>query len=252
MAPLLRFEPARSMQSPFIGYHGRQRSGAGRPAPNYCDGQGSAFLGADLFVPDAEGLDELLGLQRHFQRAAGDPVGIFRPSEFVDDVLAVARGLHLAICSNWDWDLDPAVEEVGLAESVDTVMSSAWAGARKPHPRIFERTLDQVILEYLTNEADQEQLVLMVDGEQHLGLGLRAALLLHASSSKTGLPITGAQVSVRMISTVAEPRILASGRTDDMGALPLFFEVPSLDRGTAALIITAISSIGRAELKHLL
>jgi putative hydrolase of the HAD superfamily len=54
------------------------------------------------------------------------------------------RGLHLAICSNWDWDLDPAIDEVGLAGTVDTVMSSAWAGARKPHPRIFERTLRQV------------------------------------------------------------------------------------------------------------
>ena len=55
------------------------------------------------------------------------------------------RGLHLAICSNWDWDLEPAIDEVGLAGAVDTVMSSAWAGARKPHPRIFERTLEQVV-----------------------------------------------------------------------------------------------------------
>jgi hypothetical protein len=76
--------------------------------------------------------------------------------------------------------------------------------------------------------------------------------MMHTSSSKSGLPITGAQVSVRMISTSSEPRILASGRTDEMGSLPLLFEIPPLDRGTAALIITAVSSIGRAELKHLL
>ena len=43
-------------------------------------------------------------------------------------------GLTLAICSNWDWDLAEAVDEVGLTELVDTVVSSAWAGARKPHP----------------------------------------------------------------------------------------------------------------------
>ena len=30
------------------------------------------------------------------------------------------------------------------------------------------------------------------------------------------------------------------------------FEIPQLGRGTAALIITAVSAIGRAELKHLL
>jgi len=119
-------------------------------------------------------------------------------------------------------------------------------------PPPAERTLDQVILEYLTNEADQEQLVLVLEGEADLALGRRASLALRTSSSKSGLPIAGAQVSVRMISTIAEPRVLAVGRTDEHGGLPLRFEIPALDRGTAALIISAVSAIGRAELKHLL
>jgi len=51
-----------------------------------------------------------------------------------------SRGLRLAICSNWDWDLSQAVDEVGLTDLVDVQVSSAWAGARKPHPRIFEHT----------------------------------------------------------------------------------------------------------------
>ncbi|HLX07759.1 MAG TPA: hypothetical protein VKY89_07830 [Thermoanaerobaculia bacterium] len=119
-------------------------------------------------------------------------------------------------------------------------------------PPTSERTLDQVILEYLTNEADQEQLVLVLEGEAELGLGRRASLALRTTSSKSGLPIAGAQVSVRMISTISEPRVLAVGRTDEYGGLPLRFEIPALDRGTAALIISAVSAIGRAELKHLL
>jgi putative hydrolase of the HAD superfamily len=52
-----------------------------------------------------------------------------------------ARGLRLALCSNWDWDLEPALASVGLGNSFDVVVSSAWVGARKPHPRIFEETL---------------------------------------------------------------------------------------------------------------
>ena len=118
-----------------------------------------------------------------------------------------------------------------------------------------ERTLDQVILEYRTSEADQEQLILALDGEglaSELRLGQLASLVLRTSSSKSGQPIPGAQISARMISTVGEPRILAAGRTGADGALTLAFEIPPLSRGTAALIITAISSIGRAELKHLL
>ena len=124
---------------------------------------------------------------------------------------------------------------------------SVLAAARAP-----ERSLDQVILEYLTSEADQEQLLLFLEGDAQLTLGQPAAVALRASSSKSGQPISGAQVSVKMISTAAEPRMLAAGRTDDEGALALAFEIPQLTRGTAALIITAVSVIGRAELKQLL
>jgi putative hydrolase of the HAD superfamily len=55
-----------------------------------------------------------------------------------------ARGLRLAICSNWDWDLAEAIDEVELTDLVDVQVSSAWAGARKPHPRIFRYTLDKL------------------------------------------------------------------------------------------------------------
>lgn len=51
------------------------------------------------------------------------------------------RGLVLAVCSNWDWDLAVAVASVGLDTLVDEIVSSAHAGARKPHRRIFDHTL---------------------------------------------------------------------------------------------------------------
>ena len=54
------------------------------------------------------------------------------------------RGLRLAVCSNWDWDLAEAVDEVGLTGATDVLVSSAWVGARKPHPLIFERTLAEI------------------------------------------------------------------------------------------------------------
>ncbi len=115
-----------------------------------------------------------------------------------------------------------------------------------------ERSLDQVILEYLTHEADQEQLVVTLEGERDLSIGQAASLMLRASSSKSGQPVTGAQVIVKMISTVSEPRTLAMGQSDDLGLVALQFDIPALGRGTAALIVSAVSAIGRAELKHLL
>ena len=202
----------------------------------YVGGQVLASKRASYANLLAEGKDEkeIIAVMDHQHRTM---IAAIRHGKFDAKLAALAAGR--------------ASGNTGNATAVEP-LASFGAVATPPRPPAPERTLDQVILEYLTNEADQEQLVLMLDGEQNLGLGKRAALMLHTSSSKSGLPITGAQVSVRMISTVTEPRVLASGRTDDMGSLPLLFEIPQLDRGTAALIVTAISSIGRAELKHLL
>ncbi len=114
------------------------------------------------------------------------------------------------------------------------------------------RTLDQVILEYLTTEAEQEQLLLVLEEEVELKVGSAAELALRARSSKHGLPVGGASVTVKMISTFGGPRTLGLGDTDTSGFLRLPIEIPTVDRGTAALIITASSKIGQAELKHLL
>jgi hypothetical protein len=115
-----------------------------------------------------------------------------------------------------------------------------------------DKTLDQVILEYLSAEADQEQLALAMNGEGALALGKQGSLELKTTSSKSGLPIAGAQVTVRMISTVAYPRTLAQGETDGNGSLRCHLDIPLVETGIAALIITAASAIGNAELKHLL
>ncbi len=114
------------------------------------------------------------------------------------------------------------------------------------------RTLDQVILEYLTSEAEQEQLLLVLEEEVDLKVGIAAELALRARSSRNGQPISGASVTVKMISTFGGPRTLGLGETDTEGFLRMPIEIPTVDRGTAALIITASASIGQAELKHLL
>lgn len=116
----------------------------------------------------------------------------------------------------------------------------------------FGPSLDQVILDYLSTEAEQEQLVLTLDGQEEIQPGRVNQLVLRAFSSRTGLPIAGVQVAVKMLSTVADPRTLLVAETDDVGALELQLEVPPFDRGSAALIISGASDLGRAEIKQLL
>ncbi len=113
-------------------------------------------------------------------------------------------------------------------------------------------TLDQVILDYLSTEAEHEQLVLAMDGQEEIQPGKVNNLTLRAYSSKSGLPLAGVHVSVKMLSTVADPRTLLVGETDDVGAVEMRLDVPAFARGSAALIISGSSELGRAEIKQLL
>jgi putative hydrolase of the HAD superfamily len=76
-------------------------------------------------------------------------IGAHRRMSAYEEAAAVladlrARGLTLAICSNWDWDLTEAIAAAGLTGSFDVVVSSAWIGARKPHRRIYDAMLERI------------------------------------------------------------------------------------------------------------
>ncbi|MEM8933731.1 MAG: hypothetical protein AAGE94_21250 [Acidobacteriota bacterium] len=114
------------------------------------------------------------------------------------------------------------------------------------------RTLDQVILEYLTSEAEQEQLVLVLENEPDIRSGAQVDLVLRARSSRSGQGIADVSVHVKMISTFGGPRTLGVTETDGDGLARLDIEIPAVDRGTAALIVAGSAAIGQAELKHLL
>jgi putative hydrolase of the HAD superfamily len=46
-------------------------------------------------------------------------------------------GLAIGVCSNWGWELDAFLDQVGLLDLVDSTVTSARAGSRKPHPGIY-------------------------------------------------------------------------------------------------------------------
>ena len=50
-------------------------------------------------------------------------------------------GLAIGVCSNWGWELDGFLDRVGLLEFVDVGITSARAGARKPHPVIYDASM---------------------------------------------------------------------------------------------------------------
>jgi len=113
-------------------------------------------------------------------------------------------------------------------------------------------SLDEIILEYLDSKAEEEHLILMMEVDREFALGQPAALDVRTKASLSGDPVPQTRISVKMISTVTEPSTLASGSTDAQGELRLELDIPDLQRGSSALIVTASSDIGTAEIKHLL
>ncbi len=51
-------------------------------------------------------------------------------------------GIAIGVCSNWGWELDAYLEQIGLLGLVDSTTTSARAGSRKPHPGIYARAVE--------------------------------------------------------------------------------------------------------------
>jgi putative hydrolase of the HAD superfamily len=81
-------------------------------------------------------------------RAAVDRPGrqLLAPLPGVVDALheLARRGIQLGICSNWDLDLEDALERSGLPAVFGAIVTSARVGCPKPHSEIFHRALDRL------------------------------------------------------------------------------------------------------------
>ena len=121
---------------------GREHIDASRSRDHYIAWQQERLLGMLAEADVHPGEYEVILAKLHAGRAERS-LEPYPEARVVLDELR-SRGLRLAVCSNWDWDLESAVHEAGLHDAFDVLVSSAWAGARKPHPRIFRYTLDQL------------------------------------------------------------------------------------------------------------
>ncbi len=131
-------------------------------------------------------------------------------------------------------------------------LSAPEPTARVDAPVGESQTLDQIIMDYLNSESEQEALILMMDSDHEFALGETVALHFRTKGSLSGQAVPGTRISIKMISTVVEPATLAQGETDGSGELRLSVAIPALQRGSSALIVTASSAIGTAEIKQLL
>jgi len=114
-----------------------------------------------------------------------------------------------------------------------------------------ERTLDQVIIDYLASEAESEHLELSLMNQVDFVAGTPIELRVATKKSLSQSPIAAAAIEVKVISTIEPPRVVFRGKTAADGTAIVRCTIPSFGEGTAAVIISAQSAIGNDEVKQL-
>ena len=125
------------------------------------------------------------------------------------------------------------------------------AAPASPVPINEERTLDQVIIDYLASEAESEHLELALLNTVDFYAGAAVEVRVAARKSLSQNPIPAAAIEVKVISTVEPPRVIFRGKTAGDGTAVIRCSIPAFREGTAAVIISAQSPIGNDEVKQL-
>jgi hypothetical protein len=162
-------------------------------------------------------------------------------------IAAVKRG-------RFDGPADPtraAAIRPGATLDVPASAAAALAVPSGATPPLDDRTLDQVIIDYLASEAESEHLELSLLSTVEFFSGTPIEVRVATKKSLSQQPIAAAAIEVKVISTVEAPRVIFRGKTAADGCAVVRCTIPAFREGTAAVIISAQSPIGNDEVKQL-
>jgi hypothetical protein len=116
---------------------------------------------------------------------------------------------------------------------------------------LAERSLDEVIADWLAEQQREERVRLRVLGGDDLVFGSPFALQILIQTTPGETPVGGAHVAVRFLSTAMKPAKLAEGSSDEAGAVELKGTIPKLDKGQGLLVVSVQHARGNDEVKFL-
>ena len=125
--------------------------------------------------------------------------------------------------------------------------STAPPGTDTPIP--MDRSLDQMILDYLVSDEVPEEVEVSLSPTPDFTAGRSVQTRLKAVSGSPSRPLAGAIVHVRILSTSARASTVFQGKTASDGSCPISFMVPSHPNGTAAAVIRVTSPDATAEVQ---
>lgn len=103
---------------------------------------------------------------------------------------------------------------------------------------VSSKSLDEVILDYLTSETEGEKLAVQVIDQSALTAGEKAFIQVRATTDISKTPLPDASVTVRLTSTSGQTQELYSGQTNGQGMCSANFVIPALSEN--AVIFTEV------------
>jgi hypothetical protein len=115
-----------------------------------------------------------------------------------------------------------------------------------------DRSLDQAILEYLQQEGDVDTVELVLDEPMRPTFGTPFKFKIRARLCISQNPVPGAEVTVRLVSSLKKATVLLTGRTDAEGLFSGLVELPPSQPGHCAIVVSCASESGSDEFRALI
>ncbi len=151
----------------------------------------------------------------------------------------------------------PEKEKTGKISKADKAAAAATPAApAAPVPRatpaagVSDRSLDQMILDYLSSEEMPEEIELSLLPAPDFVAGRSVQTKLKAASGSPAKPVQGALVQVRILSTSARAATVFQGRTASDGSCSMSFTIPASGNGMAAAVIRVTAPDASAEIQY--
>ena len=115
-----------------------------------------------------------------------------------------------------------------------------------------DKPLDQAILEYLQSEGDTDTLEMVLDEPMNPRFGDAFQVRIRTRLCVSQSPVAGADVAVRLISSLKKAVTLTAGKTDPEGLFSATVDLPPSQPGHCALLIACASEYGNDEVRALI
>ena len=119
---------------------------------------------------------------------------------------------------------------------------------------LSRKTLDEVVLAYLSDSAPKEEMILVLENEgQDFVSGAKVHLKVSALAKETEEPIQRVKITVKIISMQQPPALVHEGYSDASGTMETAFSIPDLPEGTFTLVVEGEhGEYAGADIKYLI